>query len=35
MITDEQRQQLLPSLQRDPLWEKDTPVFSHGYVVSL
>ncbi|KAI6212903.1 7TM GPCR, serpentine receptor class j (Srj) family-containing protein [Aphelenchoides besseyi] len=31
-ITDEERNELLPSLQNDPLWFHDVPVFSHGFV---
>lgn len=30
----EQTKELLPVLQKDPLWQKDTPVFSYGSVVS-
>lgn len=34
MVDEKHRQQAIGSLQKDPLWGDDVPVFSHGYVVS-
>lgn len=34
-VTDERRKELLPILTKDPLWNKDPPVFSQGYVTNI
>lgn len=32
MVTEEHRKLAIHSLEKDPLWGSDVPVFSHGFV---